>query len=157
MNDSLILRKATVPDVKIIHQLLLKTAEEGLVLPRALSNLYNHIREFFVLENKNNSEIVGCSSLSIIWEDIAEVRSLVVLKHFRRQGLGNMLVNAGIAEAAEFGLSRIFTLTYQEAFFAQSGFKVVKKDVLPNKIWADCINCAKFPDCDETAMLLELN
>jgi amino-acid N-acetyltransferase len=156
MNNDLILRKAKIADIKIIHQLLFKASEDGLLLPRPLINLYNHVREFFVFEDKNNAEIVGCSALSIVWEDIAEVRSLIVRKDLRRQGLGAKLLEVCIAEAVEFGLYKIFTLTYQEDFFTRSGFKVVKKDVLPNKVWADCINCAKFPDCDEIAMLLEL-
>jgi amino-acid N-acetyltransferase len=157
MNNSLILRKAAITDIKIIHQFLLKASEEGLLLPRPLSDLYNHVREFFVFDDANNGRMAGCSALSVIWEDIAEVRSLFVHKDYRRLGLGGRLVQACLEEAVSFGLNKIFTLTYQEDFFRQAGFKVIKKEVLPNKIWADCINCAKFPDCDEIAMLLELN
>jgi amino-acid N-acetyltransferase len=157
VNNNLTLRKAVITDVKTIHQFLLEASAEGLLLPRPLSDLYNHVREFFVFDDRTNGWIAGCSALSVIWEDIAEVRSLFVRKDCRKQGLGDKLVEACIEEAASFGLNKIFTLTYQEDFFSQAGFKVIKKEVLPNKIWADCINCAKFPDCDEIAMLRELN
>ena len=156
MSNELRLRKAAMADVKGIHQLLLKTAAEGLLLPRPLGDLYKCVREFYVLEREGAAEVLGCCALSIVWDDIAEIRSLVVDDRLRGGGWGAKLVRACLDEAAGLGLSRIFTLTYQDGFFAKLNFVTVKKDVLPNKIWADCIHCPKFPDCDEIAMLLEL-
>ena len=156
MSKDLRLRKAAMADVKAVHQLLLKTASEGLLLPRPLGDLYKCVREFYVLEDAASAEVLGCCALSIAWEDLAEIRSLVVHEKLRGGGWGAKLVQACLEEASGLGLSRIFTLTYQDGFFAKLGFVEVKKDVLPNKIWADCIHCPKFPDCDEIAMLLEL-
>ena len=152
--SDVVLRKSLVSDVKPIHSMLLGTARDGLLLPRPLGDLYRHIREFYVLEQ--NGQVVGCCALAIIWDNLAEIRSLVVTEELRGKYLGQKLVEACLSEAVALGLSQVFTLTYQDAFFGKLGFRVVQKEVLPNKVWADCINCPKFPDCDEIAMLIDL-
>ena len=154
-NTAPLLRRATVADVKPIHAALLAASSQGLLLPRSLSHLYNHIREFFVLEDAAG-QVVGCSALSIVWEDLAEVCSLFVDESLRGKGYGRVLVNACIEDAKMLKTHRVFTLTYQTEFFAKVGFSEVGKDILPQKIWADCIHCAKFPDCDEIAMLITI-
>ncbi|MDR2161402.1 MAG: N-acetyltransferase [Desulfovibrio sp.] len=145
------LHRATVSDIKGIHAILLKGAEEGQLLPRSLSDLYNRTRDFYVLKD-GGEQIVGCCALAIVWEDLAEIRSLYVDTSIRRLGLGRLLAQACFDDAVRFGLRRIFTLTYQSDFFAALGFQEVDKDCLPQKIWADCIHCPKYPNCDETAM-----
>ena len=147
--------KARMEDVKDIHALLLSTAREGELLPRSLAQVYSRLRDFFVLRDAGNV-LIGCSALSIIWEDLAEIRSLVVAPACRGSGGGCLLVRACLDEARELGLKRVFALTYRMEFFERQGFSVVSKDVLPQKVWMDCIHCAKFPDCDETAVLLDL-
>ncbi len=153
---NLYLRKATVRDVKPIHAMLLQTAAEGLLLPRALNQLYNHVRDFYVLDSYDGAGLMGCCALSVTWEDIAEIRSLVMNKALRGQGYGRRLTKACMDEGAALGISRVFTLTYQVEFFGKLGFVEVTKDQLPQKVWADCIHCPKFPECDEHAMLLDL-
>ena len=148
-------RKARMEDVKDIHALLLSTASEGLLLPRSLTQLYSHMRDFFVMRDADNV-LIGCGALAIMWEGLAEIRSLLVAPTCRGLGGGHQLVLACLDEARSLGLGRVFALTYQVAFFERQGFSVVAKDVLPQKVWVDCIHCAKFPDCDETAVLLEL-
>jgi len=148
-------RKARMEDVKDIHALLLSTADEGMLLPRSLPQLYSHLRDFFVMLDAGNV-LIGCGALAIMWEGLAEIRSLLVAPASRSLGGGRLLVRACLDEARELGLKRVFALTYQVAFFERQGFSVVPKDVLPQKVWMDCIHCAKFPDCDETAVLLEL-
>jgi amino-acid N-acetyltransferase len=91
-----------------------------------------------------------------VWEDLAEVRSVAVLENSGRKGIGSCLVQACISEAHGIGLKRIFCLTYKPDFFAKHGFRLVDKSELPHKVWGDCIKCAKFPDCDENAMILDL-
>ena len=149
------IRKARMDDVKEIHAFLLSTAGEGVLLPRSLTQLYSHLRDFFVMHDADNV-LIGCGALSIVWERLAEIRSLQVAPICRRQGGGQLLVQACLNEARELGLNRVFALTYQVAFFESQGFSVVPKDTLPQKVWLDCIHCVKFPDCDETAVLLEL-
>ena len=144
------IRKAKLADVKSIHALLLGAASEGMLLPRSLSELYAHCRDFFLMEVEG--KIVGCCALSLVWENLIEIRSLFVSENMRGKGYGRLLVEACLAEAKELGAVTAFTLTYQTAFFAHMDFVEVTKDVLPQKIWADCIHCPKFPDCDEIAM-----
>lgn len=149
------IRKARVPDVKSIHGLLLHSGGMGLLLPRSLSDLYSKLRDFYVLADRDAETVRGCCALAITWEDIAEVRSLAIAEDLRGRGWGKRLVEACLSEAVTLGLFRVFTLTYQVDFFVRQGFRVVDKEVLPQKVWADCLNCPKFPGCDETAMLIE--
>jgi len=155
MMRNISLRKACVGDVKGIQELLRDCASKGQLLPRALTHLYKHVRDFYVAE-LDDGRLAACCGLSIVWEDLAEIRSLVVEDASRRQGLGRRIVQECLGEAASLGVQRVFALTYQEGFFKKLGFVEVDKDVLPQKIWADCIHCPKYPDCDETAVLLHL-
>jgi amino-acid N-acetyltransferase len=152
-----LVRKARIQDVKPIHALLMDNPEdEGLVLPRSFAQLYNQLRDFFVAVNRETDEIMGCCALNICWESLAEVRSLSVDKPFRGFGLGRMLVEAALAEAVTIGTNKVFVLTNTPSFFSHLGFAEGAKDDLPQKVWADCINCPKFPDCDEIAMTITL-
>lgn len=151
----LYIRKARVQDVKPIHALLMESAGMGLLLPRSLSDLYRQLRDFSVLADRGTETVQGCCALAITWEDIAEIRSLAIAQAHRGKGSGKRLVEACMSEAVTLGLYRVFTLTYQVEFFGRLGFRVVDKEVLPQKVWADCLNCPKFPGCDETAMLIE--
>jgi amino-acid N-acetyltransferase len=146
-----VLRKAKPSDAVQIHELINTYAKEGLLLPVSLNKLYDNIRDFFVFETEEG--IVGCAALHITWEDLAEIRSLAVRDTFRGKGIGKKLVEECIKEATEFGIKRVFVLTYQVEFFKKLGFKEVAKTLLPHKVWTDCLNCPKFPNCDETAMI----
>ncbi len=149
------IRKAHVDDVKNIHALLMDCARKGQLLPRALIFLYGHIRNFHVAETPDG-RLVACCALAPVWEDLAEVCSLVVDESMRRQGLGRRVVDACLDECRELHIRKVFSLTYQGEFFQRLGFAIVEKDVLPQKIWADCVHCPKYPDCDETAVYLEM-
>ena len=144
------IRKAVLADIKTIHAMLLGAAAEGMLLPRSLSQLYAHCRDFFLVEFEG--KVAGCCALSIVWDNLVEIRSLYVDESLRYKGFGRVLVEACLQEARELGANSAFTLTYKDDFFAKLGFAEVTKDVLPQKIWADCIHCPKFPDCDEIAM-----
>jgi amino-acid N-acetyltransferase len=148
------IRKAHIADVKNIQKLLMTFANRGDMLSRSLSELYESIRDFYVVEE--DGVLLGASALHIVWDDLAEVRSVAVVEDAGRKGIGSRLVQACIAEAREIGLRRIFCLTYKPDFFAKHGFRLVDKSELPHKVWGDCIKCAKFPDCDENAMILDL-
>ncbi|MDL2207956.1 N-acetyltransferase [Desulfovibrio sp. OttesenSCG-928-M14] len=146
---------AKMPDIKDLHAFLLGDAPANRLLPRSLSDLYGHTRDFFILRNETG-ELVGCCALSLVWENLAEIRSLLVSEDLRGQGHGRALVEACVAAARDLGINKLFTLTYETPFFEKLGFREVGKDVLPQKIWADCIHCPKFPDCDEVAMQRDL-
>ena len=154
--DSHIIRKARMNDVRAIHTLLLNASEEGLLLPRPLRQLYSHLRDFYHVDPNDGGPIVGCCALAVIWERAGEIRSLVVDAAARGKGFGKLLTETCIEEARDLGLGRVFSLTYQVGFFESLGFIEVTKEALPQKVWSDCINCPRFPDCDEHAMLLAL-
>jgi amino-acid N-acetyltransferase len=146
---------AKISDVRSIHALLAHFAAKGLLLPRSLSEIYDHLRDYTVIEASDNN-VVGVVALNICWEDLAEVKSLAISEEYQDHGLGSQIVKECLIEASTLGISRVFTLTYQVNFFKKLGFVVVDKSSLPHKIWADCIKCPKFPDCDETALIIEI-
>lgn len=147
----MIIRKAVIADIEQIQSLINGFARKDLMLARSLNELYEHIRDFWVLENEG--VIDGCAALHISWGELAEIKSVAVCKKLHRKGLGTKLVQACIEEARDLGAKKVFTLTYKPEFFRSLGFKKTLHAGLPHKIWAECINCPKFPDCDETALL----
>ncbi len=147
-------RKAAISDAKTIHKFVNSFARREIVLPRPLNDIFEHIRDFFVVEN--NGKIIGACSLHILWEDLAEVRSLVVNERSQKQGIGKQLVRKCIGEAQKLGIKKIFALTYTPDFFLRMGFKEIDKAKLPHKIWGDCMRCPKFPECDEFAVIKQL-
>ena len=148
------IRKAILQDARQIHKLLLTYAKDGLVLSRSLMEIFEAIRDFYVFVE--GERVIGAAALNICWEDLAEVRSLVVHEDHAGRGIGRHLVEACIGEARQLGIGRVFALTYQQTFFEKLGFAVIEKSELPQKIWGDCIKCAKFPECDEIALSLSL-
>ena len=148
------LRKAKISDIKDIQKLLTFFANRGDMLSRSLSELYEAVRDFYVVEE--DGHLLGTAALHIVWEDLAEVRSVAVSEEYGRKGVGTQVVRACIEEAREIGLKRVFCLTYKPDFFAKFGFVIVDKSMLPHKVWGDCMKCVKFPDCDEIAMILDL-
>ncbi len=151
------LRKARIGDVRTIHRLINLSSGKGEMLPRSLMDIYGSLRDFFVFQEEGNDAIIGICAMSIVWENLAEIRSLYVDEGHRKEGIGRKLVEACISEAITLQLFRIFTLTYKRDFFQRLGFKDVPRSTLPEKIWSDCFRCSKYPDfCDEAAMILEL-
>lgn len=147
------IRKATLADIKIIHHIVAEQARDGHILARAMSELYTQVRDFTVSVDDDSGELVGCGALQIVWDDLAELRSLAVRSSFQRRGIGSSLALALLREAKEMGINRVFVLTYRVKLFEELGFTQMDKSRLPHKIWADCIRCTKFPDCDETALV----
>lgn len=146
--------KAKIADVPQAHELINYFADKGEMLPRALSEIYENIRDFFVL--REGDEIVGCVALHVAWADLAEIKSLAVKEDRQDQGLGSLLVQACLEEARELGIPTIFCLTYKPAFFEKYGFHQVDKLELPRKVWGECYRCPKFPNCDEVALIYQL-
>lgn len=142
-------------DVPAIHSLILKAAKSSPVLPRSQAALYETLRDFFVSEDEAGN-VVGCCALHISWTDLAEIKSLSVDESVRQRGLGRTLVQACLEEARSLRIHRVFALTAVVEFFTKLGFREIDKHELPHKIWGDCVNCPKFPDCDEVAMVQDL-
>jgi amino-acid N-acetyltransferase len=148
----MIIRKAVVADVSEIKKLIEPFVKDRLILPKSLHSLYSSLRDFWIMTD-DAGRFIGCSAVQVCWDEVGEVRTLAVRKDMQGRGYGLELVRNCINEAKELGLKKIFTLTYKEGFFKKAGFKHIDKAKLPNKIWADCIHCPHFPDCDETAMM----
>ncbi|WP_418792546.1 N-acetyltransferase [Phosphitispora sp. TUW77] len=151
----MIYRKARISDVECIHALITHYANEGLMLARSRALLYEHIRDFTVAEDKD--KVIAAGGLHILWEDLAEVRALAVDPEYIKKGIGRELINCFIRESRELRIFKVFSLTYQPDFFKKCDFRVISKDKLPHKVWKECIDCPKFPNCDETAVLLEIS
>ncbi|KPK74064.1 MAG: acetyltransferase [Acidithiobacillales bacterium SM23_46] len=147
-------RPAAIADVPEIHHLLEIYASQGNLLPRSMSELYRHLRDFFVIDI--DGRLVGCGALEIFTENLGEVRSLVVADGYKNRGFGRMLVDRIVEEARIIGLKRIMALTYVPDFFQKLGFRTVAKETLPEKVWSVCVKCYKYNHCDEIAVLREI-
>ena len=149
------IRKATIKDIRAIHALLQIYGESGELLARPLSELYDHVRDFYVYATPEEG-VVGCCALQFCWENLAEIRSLAVHPDHLGQKIGTHLAETAIQEALDYKIEKLFTLTYKPDFFKQFEFSLIDRSLLPLKIWSDCMICVKFPDCDEIAMMREL-
>ncbi|TYB32943.1 MAG: N-acetyltransferase [Flexistipes sinusarabici] len=145
------IRLANMGDAKAIRKLVNSYAKQGEMLQLSLNEIYEKIFEFAVWEE--NGSIIGCCALHPAWEDLAEIRSLAVDSSSHKKGVGKTLVEYCMERAYEFGITNIFALTYKPEFFKKLGFDEISKDLLPKKIWSDCLKCPMFPDCDEIAMM----
>lgn len=153
--NHIVIRRAVVADVPQMAEIINSFAAEGHMLPRSQHSLYQNIRDFVV--TTSGETVIGCGALHVVWGDIAEVRSLAIVRDWHGKGVGRRIVEALLVEAHTLGLPRVFTLTYQPGFFDRFRFHVVPHESLPHKIWGDCLDCPKFPNCDEIAMLLDLD
>lgn len=147
--------KAGMGDVPSIRELIEHHAGNNKMLSRSLSFLYENIRDYHVA--CHDGKMVGCCGLHISWNDLAEIKSLAVHPDYMGKGVGKALLDAAMDEARKFHIPRVFTLTLETEFFVNYGFKKVTKDELPMKIWGECIQCPKYPDCDEEALMFELD
>jgi amino-acid N-acetyltransferase len=147
-------RKALPADVPILHGLIARAAETTPVIARSQAALYETIRDFYVFDEGKG--ITGCCALAVTWGDLAEIKSLSVDPSMQGRGLGRILVEACLQEARELGIPRVFALTAAVAFFKRVGFHEIDMNDLPHKVWGDCINCPKYPDCDEVAVQIDL-
>jgi amino-acid N-acetyltransferase len=148
------IRKARIGDIKQIQQLINMFARQDIMLPRSLNELYENLRDFWVCEEKG--KVIGCCGLHISWEHLAEIKSLAVQQTRQGRGIGKELVDACLSEAVQLGATKVFVRTYKPDYFKRFGFKRIKHADLPHKIWAECINCCKFPNCQEIALLKTL-
>ena len=146
--------KARVSDVPQMHKLINSFADKGEMLARSLSEIYENIRDYFVI--RRGERVIACVALHVSWSDLAEIKSLAVAEDCQQQGIGDQIVGTCLKEANELGISTVFCLTYKPAFFEKFGFSQVDKAELPRKVWGECYRCPKFPDCDEVALIYHL-
>ena len=147
--------RATIGDARGICDLVNTFARKGEMLPRTMSEVYQNLRDFYVV--RENDDVVACGGLHIIWEDMGEIKSLAVREDMQGRGLGARIVDACIDEAKELGLQTAFALTYRPGFFEKLGFTQADVMTLPRKVWGECYRCPKFPGCNEIAMVRPLS
>jgi amino-acid N-acetyltransferase len=153
------LRKARNPDVSQIRALINEMAartdtdhKHGHMLPRSLTELYEHIRDYTVIEDDNN-RVMGCCALESQWDGLAELKALAVHDELQGQGWGRKLVAAVLAEAPDMGIGCVYTLTNKITFFEKLDFAIIPMHYLPQRVWSECVNCPKYDvACDEVAM-----
>jgi amino-acid N-acetyltransferase len=146
--------RARVTDANSMHRLISCFADRGEMLPRALSEIYDGIRDYFVV--RKGGQIIACAALQVTWADLAEIRSLAVDEKEQNQNIGSLLIQACLKDAKELGIPTVFCLVRKPAFFEKHGFRLIDKKELPQKVWAECYRCPKFPDCDEVALVCHL-
>ncbi|MBC8377781.1 MAG: N-acetyltransferase [Planctomycetes bacterium] len=144
------IRNATIKDAKRIHELINRHAEVDRMLFASLSDIYERIQTFVVAED--DGQVVGCCAMQVLWENLAEVKSLAVDETSFGKGIGRSLVAGCLDKARGLGLKKVFTLTMEPVFFEKIGFVRVDMAKLPMKVWSDCANCPKQDHCDEIAL-----
>ncbi|PJJ45587.1 N-acetylglutamate synthase [Glutamicibacter mysorens] len=122
--NSFTVRSAKTSDVNAIRNLVRPLAEERILLDKEAVTYYESIQEFLVAEDPEGS-VVGCGGLHVIWEDIAEIRTLATSVTVRGMGVGHLLLGELLKRAKAVGVSRVFCLTFEVAFFERQGFKVM--------------------------------
>jgi amino-acid N-acetyltransferase len=145
------IRKAASSDIEHIQQLIQQFADMGLMLPRTVKSLCEHLQCFTVAVQDNR--VVGVAGLHVLWKDLAEIRSLAVDPDVHGNGIGRKIIEHLLIEAEALGIAQVLSLTYQTGFFEKLNFHVIRKETLPHKVWKDCIYCNKFYHCDEVAMV----
>lgn len=148
------IRKARVADVEPLLELVNGFAAQNLMLPRGPQYIFENIRDFAVVVDKD--KIIACGSLHVLWGDMAEVRAMAIHPDYQKRGLGKRLVDFLTEEARALGIKQLFTFTLSEEFFARLGFTRKLRDELPPKVWGECSRCPKYFKCDEVGMVREI-
>ncbi|MGA9883882.1 MAG: N-acetyltransferase [Candidatus Acidiferrales bacterium] len=144
-------RNAVLPDVQHIHAIIQPYADAGTLLPRAIGELCENVRDFLVAEGEG--QIIGCGALHLYGTHLAEIRSIAVAPDAKGRGAGRALVDALMDEAKRQSVTCVCLFTRTPEFFAHLGFEVARRQELPDKIYKDCVCCPKLSSCDEIAMV----
>lgn len=148
------IRKARISDVENLLELVNGFAAQNLMLPRGPQYIFENIRDYAVIVD--DGRIVACGSLHVLWNDMAEIRSMAIHPDYQKRGLGRRLADFLTEEAKQLRIKSIFTFTLSEDFFARLGFTRKLRDELPPKVWGECSRCPKYFKCDEVGMVLEI-
>ncbi|WP_375105461.1 N-acetyltransferase [Paenibacillus sp. RS8] len=150
-----ICRNAVVEDVEPLYLMIEEYAQRGIMLPRSRQALTRQIDQFVIAEIEGR--FVGCGSLFKLGNDLVEIRSIGLNDEGKGKGIGSMILAKLVEEAKNQKIPKVMALTYAVDFFLRNGFEVVEKEIFPEKVWTDCVNCKKQHACDEIAVLKMLN
>ena len=148
--------KAKLSDIPAMQALVVSEVKDGIILDRTEDEVATNIRSYVLA--KDGDKLVGYTALHIHSRRLAEIRSLIVDEAYRRQNVGQRMVQFTLDEAKNLGVEEdVLVLTYLPQFFLKLNFKEIDKEVIPeHKIWADCIKCIHFPICNEVALVYKL-
>jgi amino-acid N-acetyltransferase len=130
----LVVRGARTADARTVKQLIDHYAGRVL-LEKELVTLYESVQEFVVAES--GGAVVGCGALHVLWEDLAEIRTVAVHPDVLGRGVGHALVDTLVKRARDLGLARVFVLTFETAFFARHGFREIDGTPVPHDVYAE--------------------
>ena len=133
----MLVRPARTSDVGTIRSLVDAYSPDRRLLSKATVTLYEDVTDFFVADEAG--EIAGCGALHVIWEDLAEVRTLAVQPQMQRRGIGSALMDALIDRGRTLGISRIFCLTFETEFFATFGFRKLTERGVDGEIYEELL------------------
>jgi len=149
------IRQAQHEDVHTIVRIIAHYAAQGRMLPRSQAALTLALSDYLVADIDGN--VIGCGGLEQYANDSAEIYGLATAPETSHHGTGSAIVQALIEKARTEKISQVFALTLAPGFFHKMGFRTVEHKDLPMKVWKDCIACPKYGNCDEIAMVLDLN
>jgi amino-acid N-acetyltransferase len=131
------IRPARTSDIKGIRQLIDSYAPQGRLLSKETVTLYESVQEFTVAVE--GDQVVGCGALHVLWEDLAEVRTVAVSESLRGQGVGHRILDSIIDRAHNIGVKRIFCLTFETKFFGSHGFEVIEGTPVEPDVYAELL------------------
>ena len=132
-------RRARTADVRAIADLVERYAADRILLAKERVTLYEDVQEFRVAEADAGGGLVGCGALHVMWEDLAEVRTLAVDPAWRGTGVGSALLAELVGQARELGVRRLFCLTFEVEFFARHGFTPLDGTPVPPEVYAQLL------------------
>jgi amino-acid N-acetyltransferase len=150
--SALTIRPAKTSDVSTIRKLVDAYAPERRLLSKATVTLYEAVPEFLVIEN--NGQVIGAGAIHVLWEDLAEVRTVAVFPEFKDNGIGSQILEALLKRAKELGVKRVFCLTFETKFFAKHGFAEIEGTPVEPEIYQQLlqsydVGVAEFLDLDK--------
>ena len=148
---SLVVRRARTPDVRVIRDIVAPMSENRRIITKDAVTYYESVHEFRVAEI--DGVVVGCGALHVMWEDLAELRTLAVLPAYHGHGAGSALLQALLDDARDMGVQRVFCLTFETAFFAHHDFEVIEGRAVEPQVYAELLRSydegvAEFLDLD---------
>ncbi|MFD5650184.1 MULTISPECIES: amino-acid N-acetyltransferase [unclassified Streptomyces] len=139
MSNAISVRRARTRDVPDVRRLLDTYVGDRILLDKAMVTLYESIQEFWVAERDDNAEVVGCGALHVMWEDLAEVRTLAVKPGLKGAGVGHKLLEKLLDTARLLGVRRVFCLTFEVDFFVKHGFVEIGETPVDADVYAELL------------------
>ncbi|WP_326766274.1 amino-acid N-acetyltransferase [Streptomyces sp. NBC_01591] len=139
ISTAITVRRARTSDVVSVRSLLDGYVREGILLDKATVTLYEDIQEFWIAERDEDGRVIGCGALHVMWEDLAEVRTLAVDHSIRGAGVGHQVLDKLLQTARWLGVRRVFCLTFEVDFFAKHGFVEIGETPVDGDVYSELL------------------